>query len=76
MGCISNSTCNFCDARCAHYMMDERLWKKLCEEFNKWCDYEEVKGLTYVEGRNYINPAIRPIFDQIAATAWEEVTRL
>lgn len=30
----------------------------------------------WVEGRNYINPAIRPIFDQIAATAWEEVTRL
>ena len=54
MGCISNSTCDFCDARCAHYMMDKRLWKELCKEFNKWCDYEEVEGMTYVEGRNYI----------------------
>ena len=35
-------------------MMDERLWKELCEEFNKWCDYEEVAGMTYVDGRNYI----------------------
>lgn len=29
----------------------------------------------YVEGRDYINPAIRPIFDKIAEDAWEEVTR-
>lgn len=28
-----------------------------------------------VEGRDYINPAIRPIFDQIAAEMWKEVTR-
>lgn len=27
----------------------------------------------YVEGRDYINPAMRPIFDQIAEQAWEEV---
>jgi hypothetical protein len=30
----------------------------------------------YVEGRDYIMPAIRPIFDQIAAEAWREVTRV
>ena len=30
----------------------------------------------WVEGRDYINPAIQPIFDQIAAEAWKEVTRL
>lgn len=30
----------------------------------------------YVQGRNYIMPAIRPIFDQIAAEAWEEVTKV
>lgn len=30
----------------------------------------------YVEGRDYINPAIKPIFDKIANEAWEEVTRL
>ena len=28
----------------------------------------------YVQGRDYINPAIRPIFDQIAEKAWKEVT--
>lgn len=30
----------------------------------------------WVEGRDYINPAIRPIFDKIAKDAWEEVTKL
>lgn len=28
----------------------------------------------YVEGRDYINPALQPIFDQIAAEAWKAVT--
>lgn len=27
----------------------------------------------YVQGRDYINPAMRPIFDQIAEEAWKEV---
>lgn len=30
----------------------------------------------WVEGRDYINPAIRPIFEKIANDAWEEVTKL
>lgn len=30
----------------------------------------------WVEGRDYINPAIQPIFDQIANDAWKEVERL
>lgn len=30
----------------------------------------------WVEGTDYINPAIRPIFDKIAADAWKEVTSL
>ena len=30
----------------------------------------------WVQGRDYINPAIRPIFDQIANEAWKEVTKL
>ena len=30
----------------------------------------------WVEGRDYINPAIQPIFDQITNQAWEEVTKL
>lgn len=29
----------------------------------------------YIEGRDYINPAMRPIFDQIAQEMWKEVTR-
>lgn len=28
----------------------------------------------YVKGRDYINPAIRPIFDKIADEAWKVVT--
>lgn len=27
----------------------------------------------YVEGRDFINPAIKPIFDEIAKGAWKEV---
>lgn len=27
----------------------------------------------YVEGRDYINPAMKPIFDDLAAEAWREV---
>jgi hypothetical protein len=29
----------------------------------------------YVQGRDFINPAMRPIFDRIANEAWEAVTR-
>ena len=29
----------------------------------------------WVEGRDYINPAIQPIFDQIVEDAWREVTK-
>lgn len=30
----------------------------------------------WVEGRDYINPAIQPIFDKIVKEAWGEVTKL
>jgi hypothetical protein len=30
----------------------------------------------YVPGRDYINPAIRPIFEQMADEAWKEVTKI
>lgn len=30
----------------------------------------------WVEGRDYINPVVRPIFDMIAKNAWREVTKL
>lgn len=29
----------------------------------------------WVEGRDYINPAIRPVFDKLVKEAWEEVTK-
>lgn len=29
----------------------------------------------WVEGRDYINPAVRPVFDRIASNAWKEVTK-
>lgn len=29
----------------------------------------------YVQGRDYINPALRPVFDAIAAGVWEEVQK-
>lgn len=29
----------------------------------------------YVKGRNFINPAIQPIFDKLAQEAWKEVIR-
>lgn len=30
----------------------------------------------YVQGRDYINPAIQPVFDRIAEYAWKEVTKV
>lgn len=29
----------------------------------------------WVEGRDYINPAMRPVFDEIAKDVWKEVSR-
>jgi len=31
---------------------------------------------SFVDGRDFINPAIRPIFDKIAENLWKEVTNL
>lgn len=30
----------------------------------------------WIEGRDYINPSIQPIFDRIAEQAWKEVTNI
>lgn len=30
----------------------------------------------WVQGKDYINPAIQPIFDEIANAAWKEVTKI
>lgn len=35
-----------------------------------------TKSGGYVQGIDYINPALRPIFDQIATECWEEVKKL
>ena len=29
----------------------------------------------YVQGRDYINPALQPVFDEIAESAWKEVNK-
>lgn len=34
-----------------------------------------TKSGSWVEGRDYINPAVQPVFDQIANDVWREVTR-
>lgn len=34
-----------------------------------------TRGGGHVQGRDFINPAMRPIFDQIATEMWREVTR-
>ena len=30
----------------------------------------------YVQGRDYINPTMKPVFDQIEAEVWKEVSKL
>lgn len=35
-----------------------------------------TKNGGYVQGRDYINPAIKPVFDKIARESWKEVTSL
>lgn len=32
-----------------------------------------TRGGTYVQGRDFINPAIQPVFDRIAADVWKKV---
>lgn len=55
----------------------------------QWFNYNVVNGVNialilqtghgtrnggYVRGRDYINPALRPIFDKMAEDIWKEVT--
>lgn len=35
-----------------------------------------TRGGSFVEGRDFINPVMRPIFDQISENIWKEVTSL
>ena len=56
-----------------------------------WCNSHVEKGVNvavilqyghgtrtggWVEGTDYINPALKPIFDKLADAAWKEVTKL
>lgn len=34
-----------------------------------------TKNGGYVVGRDYINPALQPIFDELADSAWKEISR-
>ena len=49
---------------------------------DEWCNIAIIlqyghatRNGGWVEGRDYINPAIQPIFDKIANNAWKEVTK-
>lgn len=35
-----------------------------------------TKNGGWIQGRDYINPAIRPIFDKMVDSAWKEVTKI
>lgn len=35
-----------------------------------------TRSRTYVQGIDYVNPAIRPIFDKISESLWKEVSNL
>lgn len=35
-----------------------------------------TNGGGYVEGIDYINPAMRPLFEEIASSVWKEVSRI
>jgi hypothetical protein len=35
-----------------------------------------TRGGTFVEGRDFINPVMRPLFDKISEDIWKEVTSL
>lgn len=35
-----------------------------------------TKNGGWVQGRDYINPAIQPVFDEIVDNAWKEVTKI
>lgn len=34
-----------------------------------------TRGGTYVEGIDFVNPALKPVFDEMAERLWKEVTR-
>lgn len=52
--CKDKGICDFCDARCATYIVDEKDWKEFCGKYNKQCAYEEIKGMQYVDAMEYI----------------------
>ena len=35
-------------------MLTKEEWKQICEEIGAWCEYDEVKDLTYEQAVQYI----------------------
>jgi hypothetical protein len=62
MACNNKAFCDYCDARCPCFVIDQELWKKLCSEYNKWCNYKEVEGMSYLEAEKYIK--YMPVFTE------------
>lgn len=57
------------------------VWKN--DNFNQYANValliqygHATRNGGYIQGRDYINPALRPIFDQLAEAAWKEVTEI
>ena len=38
-----------------NYIVDKKDWIYLCQHMNKWCSFEEVQGLCYLDAMNYID---------------------
>lgn len=70
---------------------DYRIKRKKSTTIIEWFNTNVVDGVNiavilqyghatkngyFIQGVDYINPALRPIFDQLADDAWKEVTRL
>ena len=67
MSCRVNAFCDFCDARCPDYIVDKKDWVYLCQHMNKWCSFEEVQGLCYLDAMNYIDgmPIWEPMNERV-----------
>jgi aldehyde:ferredoxin oxidoreductase len=54
MACKKNATCDFCDIRCADWIIDKDIWIEICQHYDKWCSFKEVEGLNFTAANNYI----------------------
>lgn len=54
MACLNNATCEFCDARCAAFIVDKQLWEELCKQYGVWCPLEDIEGIPYIKAIEYL----------------------